>query len=110
MDTALTQRLETIWRMESPVLTARLTRLLGGDVGRAEELVQDTWLAALERWPRQGVPDNPGAWLMTTARNRAIDVLRQHRRVAGQHAQYGSELEPLPLPAPDDSGALEDDI
>jgi len=47
---------------------------------------------------------------MTTARNRAIDVLRQHRRVAGQHAQYGSELEPLPLPAPDDSGALEDDI
>lgn len=110
MDTALTQRLETIWRMESPVLTARLTRLLGGDVGRAEELVQDTWLAALERWPSQGVPDNPGAWLMTTARNRAIDVLRQHQRVAGQHAQYGSELEPLPLPAPDDSDALEDDI
>jgi len=110
METALTQRLETIWRMESPVLTARLTRLLGGDVGRAEELVQDTWLAALERWPSQGVPDNPGAWLMTTARNRAIDVLRQHQRVAGQHAQYGSELEPLPLPAPDDSDALEDDI
>lgn len=110
MDTALTQRLETIWRMESPVLTARLTRLLGGDVGRAEELVQDTWLAALERWPSQGVPDNPGAWLMTTARNRAIDVLRQHQRVAGQHAQYGSALEPLPLPSPDDSGALEDDI
>lgn len=110
MDTALTQRLETIWRMESPVLTARLTRLLGGDVGRAEELVQDTWLAALERWPSQGVPDNPGAWLMTTARNRAIDVLRQHQRVAGQHAQYGSELEPLPLPSPDDSDALEDDI
>jgi RNA polymerase sigma factor (sigma-70 family) len=110
MDTALTQRLETIWRMESPVLTARLTRLLGGDVGRAEELVQDTWLAALERWPSHGVPDNPGAWLMTTARNRAIDVLRQHQRVAGQHAQYGSELEPLPLPPPDDSDALEDDI
>jgi len=96
--------------MESPVLIARLARMLGGDIGRAEELAQDTWLAALERWPSQGVPDNPGAWLMTTARNRAIDVLRQHQRVAGQHAQWGSELEPQPLPLPDDSDALGDDI
>jgi RNA polymerase sigma factor (sigma-70 family) len=110
MDAALTQRLETLWRMEAPALIARLARMLGGDVGRAEELVQDTWLAALERWPVQGVPDNPGAWLMTTARNRAIDVLRQHQRVAGQHAQWGSELEPQPLPLPDDSEALGDDI
>ncbi|WP_251278737.1 sigma factor, partial [Enterobacter hormaechei] len=78
LDPALTQRLETLWRMESPVLIARLARLLGGDVGRAEELAQDTWLVALERWPEQGIPDNPGAWLMTTARNRAIDVLAQH--------------------------------
>ncbi len=110
MDTLPPQRLETLWRMEAPALIARLTRLLGGDVGRAEELAQDTWLAALERWPAQGIPDNPGAWLMTTARNRAIDVLRQHQRVAGQHAQWGSELEPQPLPPPDDSDALEDDI
>jgi len=107
---ALSQRLDTLWRMESPVLIARLARLLGGDVGRAEELAQDTWLAALERWPAQGIPDNPGAWLMTTARNRAIDVLRQHRRVAQQHAQWGEELHPAALPAPDDSQALEDDI
>lgn len=107
---ALSQRLDTLWRMESPVLIARLARLLGGDVGRAEELAQDTWLAALERWPVQGIPDNPGAWLMTTARNRAIDVLRQHRRVAQQHAQWGEELHPAALPAPDDSQALEDDI
>lgn len=107
---ALSQRLDTLWRMESPVLIARLARLLGGDVGRAEELAQDTWLAALERWPVQGMPDNPGAWLMTTARNRAIDVLRQHRRVAQQHAQWGEELHPAALPAPDDSQALEDDI
>lgn len=107
---ALSQRLDTLWRMESPVLIARLARLLGGDVGRAEELAQDTWLAALERWPVQGIPDNPGAWLMTTARNRAIDVLRQHRRVAQQHAQLGEELHPAALPAPDDSQALEDDI
>ncbi|MGH8038082.1 MAG: RNA polymerase sigma factor [Stenotrophomonas sp.] len=110
MDAALTQRLDTLWRMESPVLIARLARMLGGDIGRAEELAQDTWLAALERWPTQGVPDNPGAWLMTTARNRAIDVLRQHQRVAGQHAQWGAELEPQPLPLPDDSDALQDDI
>jgi len=110
MDAGLTQRLDTLWRMESPVLIARLARMLGGDIGRAEELAQDTWLAALERWPSQGVPDNPGAWLMTTARNRAIDVLRQHQRVAGQHAQWGSELEPQPLPLPDDSDALGDDI
>ncbi|MBT2768063.1 sigma-70 family RNA polymerase sigma factor [Stenotrophomonas sp. ISL-67] len=110
MDAALTQRLDTLWRMESPALIARLARMLGGDIGRAEELAQDTWLAALERWPTQGVPDNPGAWLMTTARNRAIDVLRQHQRVAGQHAQWGSELEPQPLPLPDDSDALQDDI
>jgi len=110
LEPALTQRLETLWRMESPVLIARLARLLGGDVGRAEELAQDTWLAALERWPAQGMPDNPGAWLMTTARNRAIDVLRQHQRVAQQHAQWGEELHPAPLPAPDDSQALEDDL
>lgn len=107
---ALSQRLDTLWRMESPVLIARLARLLGGDVGRAEELAQDTWLAALERWPVQGIPDNPGAWLMTTARNRAIDVLRQHQRVAQQHAQWGEALHPAALPAPDDSQALEDDI
>ncbi|SMR82822.1 MULTISPECIES: sigma-70 family RNA polymerase sigma factor [Stenotrophomonas] len=107
---ALSQRLDTLWRMESPVLIARLARLLGGDVGRAEELAQDTWLAALERWPVQGIPDNPGAWLMTTARNRAIDVLRQHQRVAQQHAQWGDALHPAALPAPDDSQALEDDI
>lgn len=107
---ALSQRLDTLWRMESPVLIARLARLLGGDVGRAEELAQDTWLAALERWPVQGIPDNLGAWLMTTARNRAIDVLRQHRRVAQQHAQWGEEMHPAALPAPDDSQALEDDI
>lgn len=110
MDAALTQRLDTLWRMESPALIARLARMLGGDIGRAEELAQDTWLAALERWPTQGVPDNPGAWLMTTARNRAIDVLRQHQRVAGQHVQWGTELEPQPLPLPDDSEALQDDI
>ena len=110
MDSALAHRMDTLWRMHAPGLIARLARMLGGDLGRAEELAQDTWLAALQRWPAQGVPDNPGAWLMTTARNRAIDVLRQHQRVAGQQALWGSELEPQPLPLPDDSDALQDDI
>ena len=60
MDAGLTQRLDTLWRMESPALIARLARMLGGDIGRAEELAQDTWLAALERYaqqmPRSGQP------------------------------------------------------
>ncbi|KAF1014185.1 MAG: ECF RNA polymerase sigma factor SigK [Stenotrophomonas maltophilia] len=107
---AVQLRLDTLWRMEGPALIAHLSRMPHGDVGRAEELAQDAWLAALERWPVQGVPDNPGAWLMTTARNRAIDVLRQHQRAAAQHAQWGEALHPAALPAPDDSQALEDDL
>jgi len=104
------ERLHALWRMESPGLIARLARMLGGDVGRAEELVQDCWVAALERWPLEGMPDNPGAWLMTAARNRAIDVLRQRQRIAGQHAQWGEVLHPAAPAPPDDSEALGDDI
>ena len=74
----LQRRLDTVWRMESPRLVARLARMLG-DLDSAEELAQDALVAALEHWPRQGVPDNPGAWLMTTAQRRAIDRLRQQR-------------------------------
>ncbi len=108
--TGMQQRLETLWRMESPLLIARCARLLGGDIGRAEELVQDVWLVAFERWPVEGMPDNPGAWLMTATRNRAIDVLRQHQRVAEQHARWGEVLHPASPVAPDDSEALVDDI
>lgn len=103
-------RLDTLWRMESPGLIARVSRMLRGDIGRAEELVQDCWLVALERWPVEGIPDNPGAWLMTAARNRAIDVLRQHQRVADQHVRWGDALQPPAAVAPDDSDALGDDI
>ncbi len=97
LDPALTQRLEALWRMESPVL--RAWRGCSAVMSAVPRLAQDTWLAALERWPEQGIPDNPGAWLMTTARNRAIDVLRQHQRVAQQHAQWGEELHPAPASA-----------
>ncbi|MGR4893801.1 RNA polymerase sigma factor [Stenotrophomonas sp. LARHCG68] len=74
----LQRRLDTVWRMESPRLVARLARMLG-DLDSAEELAQDALVAALEHWPRHGVPDNPAAWLMTTAQRRAIDRLRQRR-------------------------------
>jgi RNA polymerase sigma factor (sigma-70 family) len=67
---------ETVWRIESARLIAGLARLVR-DVGLAEDLAQDALLAALERWPRDGVPDNPGAWLMATAKNRAIDLARR---------------------------------
>ncbi len=78
--------------MESARLIAGLTRLLR-DVGRAEELAQDALVAALEHWPGEGVPDNPGAWLMATAKRRAIDDLRRHKRITRKHEELGAELE-----------------
>ncbi len=68
--------IEAVWRIESARLIAALTRVTG-DVGQAEDLAQDALVAALEQWPRDGVPDNPGAWLMATARHRAIDQIRR---------------------------------
>ena len=63
------------------------------DVGLAEELAQDALVAALERWPQSGVPDNPGAWLMATAKHRAIDVLRRRGAAARKHEELGREIE-----------------
>ncbi len=82
-----------VWRIESARLIARLARMLG-DVGLAEEMAQDAMVAALERWPADGVPDNPGAWLMTTARNRALDHLRRQQRLQRTHAEFGDDLAP----------------
>ncbi len=73
---ALTRRIDAIWRIESPKLIARLSRIVR-DIGRAEELAQDAFVAALQQWPDEGVPRNPGAWLMTTAKRRAIDAIRR---------------------------------
>lgn len=78
--------------MESARLIAGLTRVVR-DVGLAEEFAQDALVAALEDWPQRGVPDNPGAWLMTTAKRRAIDELRRNQRVTRKHEQLGHELE-----------------
>ncbi len=84
--------LQAVWRIEAPKLIAGLTRLVR-DVGLAEDLAQDAMLAALETWPRAGVPDNPGAWLMTTARRRALDLLRRDRMLERKHDQLGRELD-----------------
>ena len=86
--------IDTVWRMESARVIAGLTRIVR-DVGLAEELAQDALVAALEKWPGDGVPDNPGAWLMTTARNRAIDRLRHLRLRERKHVQVAWELEQL---------------
>jgi RNA polymerase sigma factor (sigma-70 family) len=84
--------INTVWRIESPRLIAGLARMVR-DVGLAEELAQDALLAALERWPTSGIPDNPGAWLMATAKHRAIDELRRNKRLERKHEEIGHELE-----------------
>jgi RNA polymerase sigma factor (sigma-70 family) len=84
--------IEAVWRMESAKLIAGLTRIVR-DVGLAEDLAQDALLAALERWPQTGVPDNPGAWLMTTAKHRAIDRLRRSKLLERKHLELMHELE-----------------
>ncbi|MGV8942879.1 RNA polymerase sigma factor [Thermomonas sp.] len=85
------QTLDTLWRMESPRLLARIARITGS-LDMAEELAQDVLLGALERWSRDGLPDNPAAWLMTAAKHRAIDHLRQRTLHARKQDEFGIEL------------------
>jgi len=88
-DRAATQRaIEAVWRIESPRLIAALARMMR-DVGVAEDLAQDALVAALEKWPQSGVPENPGAWLMTAAKHRAIDLMRRSRMRDAKHAEIG---------------------
>jgi RNA polymerase sigma factor (sigma-70 family) len=89
---AVHRALDTLWRMESPRLLARIARMTG-NIDTAEELTQDVLLGALERWPRDGMPDNPAAWLMTAARHRAIDHLRQRALHARKQDEFGIERE-----------------
>jgi RNA polymerase sigma factor (sigma-70 family) len=81
-----------------------------GDVGVAEDLAQDALLAALERWPESGIPDNPGAWLMGTAKHRAIDFFRRNKRLQRKHEELGHELESRQDAAPDLDAALDDEV
>ena len=82
--------IDAVWRIESAKLIASLARLTR-DVGQAEELAQDALVTALEQWPRSGIPDNPAAWLMTTARNRAFDLLRRRRMLERKHETLSAE-------------------
>src|SRR6202165_2295184 len=84
--------IDAVWRIESARLIAGLTRIVR-DVGLAEELAQDGLVVALERWPESGIPDNPGAWLMATAKHRAIDLFRRNKLLERKHEELGRELE-----------------
>jgi RNA polymerase sigma factor (sigma-70 family) len=102
--------IDAVWRIESARLIAGLARIVG-DVGVAEDLAQDALVAALERWPESGVPDNPGAWLMATAKHRAIDFLRRRTRLDRKHQQLGYELEAQQeLAVPDLDAAIDDHV
>src|ERR1700688_1010780 len=84
--------IDAVWRIEQARLIAGLARMVR-DVGLAEELAQDALVAALERWPQSGIPDNPGAWLMAAAKRRAIDLLRRGKMLERKHAELGHALE-----------------
>jgi RNA polymerase sigma factor (sigma-70 family) len=102
--------IDAVWRIESARLIAGLARMVG-DVGQAEDLAQDALVAALERWPESGVPDNPGAWLMATAKHRAIDLLRRRTMLQRKHEMLGHELEARQESAgPDLDAALDDHV
>jgi predicted RNA polymerase sigma factor len=87
------------WRIEQPWLITSLARMLR-DVSLAEELTQDALLAALENWPATGVPEKPGAWLMTTAKRRALDHLRRDRILERKHEMVAREMETSSRPCP----------
>jgi RNA polymerase sigma-70 factor (ECF subfamily) len=102
--------IDAVWRIESARLIAGLARVVR-DVGVAEELAQDALVAALEQWPQSGIPDNPGAWLMATARHRAIDAIRRRKMLDRKHEQIGHELESEQEFGPSDPAeAIDDDI
>jgi RNA polymerase sigma-70 factor (ECF subfamily) len=99
-----------VWRIESARLIAGLARIVR-DVGLAEELAQDALVAALERWPESGIPDNPGAWLMATAKHRAIDHLRRSKRLERKHQELGHEIDrEQETAALDLDAAIDDDV
>jgi RNA polymerase sigma factor (sigma-70 family) len=110
MATDTHRAIDAVWRIESAKLIAGLTRIVH-DVGLAEDLAQDALVAALERWPETGIPDKPGAWLMATAKHRAIDLLRRDKMLDRKHAEVGYELETQQESAtPDLEASLDDPV
>lgn len=105
-----TQRaIDAVWRIESARMIAGLTRIVR-DVGVAEELAQDALVAALEQWPESGIPENPGAWLMGTAKHRAIDFLRRGTLIDRKHEDLGREMAEREMHVPDLASAMDDTI
>ena len=104
------EAIDAVWRIESARLIAGLARIVG-DVGVAEDLAQDALVAALEQWPESGIPDNPGAWLMATAKHRAIDLLRRRKMQEAKHEHLGRELdERQASPEADLAAAIDDPV
>jgi RNA polymerase sigma-70 factor, ECF subfamily len=101
--------MDAVWRIESPRLIAGLTRMVR-DVGVAEDLAQDALVAALEQWPQSGVPENPGAWLMATAKHRAIDRFRRNARLERKLDEVGREVASREMAVPDLVSALDDEV
>ncbi len=102
--------IEAVWRIESARIIAGLARIVR-DVGLAEELAQDALVAALQQWPESGIPDNPGAWLMATAKHRAIDHFRRNKRLERKHEELGRELQAQQeMAVPDFNAALDDNV
>jgi RNA polymerase sigma-70 factor (ECF subfamily) len=101
--------IDAVWRIESPKLIAALARMVR-DVGLAEDLAQDALVAALQQWPESSIPRNPGAWLMATAKHRAIDHLRRNKLLERKHEELGHELEEREGATPDFDAALDDDV
>jgi len=111
VDSAATHRaIDPVWRIESARIIAGLTRIVR-DVGIAEELAQDALVAALEQWPQSGIPDNPGAWLMATAKHRAIDLWRRNKLLERKHEELGRELGlQQEMAVPDFDTAIDDTV
>jgi predicted RNA polymerase sigma factor len=101
--------IDAVWRIESARIIAGLTRIVR-DVGRAEELAQDALVAALEQWPESGIPEKPGAWLMATAKHRAIDSLRRTTLADRKYADLGREMAEREMAVPDLAAAMDDNI
>src|SRR5216684_3135238 len=111
MTSTLTHRaIDAVWRIESARIIAGLTRIVR-DVGLAEELAPDALVAALEQWHASGIPDNPDAWLMATAKHRAIDLWRRNKLLERKHQEFGRELEAQQeLAVPDLDAAIDDTV
>ncbi|MFL5278964.1 MAG: RNA polymerase sigma factor, partial [Myxococcales bacterium] len=104
------RQIEAVFRIESAKVIAAVARMVR-DVGLAEELAQDALVTALERWPESGIPDNPGAWLTATAKNRAIDAVRRQQRLTSKHEEVGQELDlRWEASAPDLDAALDENV